>query len=193
MAKSSKQLDSDIAEVLAPTGTQRFLKSEATAFVKQLRAEVRRIGADVTVGRVGTGKYQEISLWGSDADAVALQLEKRGFKRTLLSGSGSAMSPITIVKASTTAHATKKTHAAKSWEEMAADYKRIAKAAREEGGKVKIYPDGSILVLPTKDSDEHFYQDWEADEFKKEIERKYSDLLEHIRFEDLVLAQSQQW
>ena len=191
MAKSSKQLDNDIAEALS-TG-QRLLKSEAAAIVKQLRAEIRRIGADVTVGRVGTGKYQEISLWGSDADAVASQLETRGFKRTPLSGSGSAMSPITIVKASTASHATKKTHATKSWEEMAADYKRIAKAAREEGGKVKISPDGSILVLPTKDSDEYFFQDWEADQFRKEIERDNRELLDHIRFEDLVLAQSQNW
>ena len=100
MAKSSKQLDSDIAEVIATgAGTRGLLKSEAAAFVKQLRAEVRRIGADVTVGRVGAGKYQLISLWGSDAEAVTAQLEKRGFKRTPLSGSGSDMSPITLVKA----------------------------------------------------------------------------------------------
>lgn len=73
-------------------------KGEVTAILKQLRAEAKRIGADVTFGRVGAGKYQEISLWGSDADAIASQLERRGFQRTLLSGIGDRLSPITMVR-----------------------------------------------------------------------------------------------
>ena len=87
-------------------------------------------------------------------------------------------------------HATSK---APSWETIAKDYKRRAKAAREAGGKVKIYPDGSILVQPTKDADEHFYQDWEAYEFREGIEYKHPELLMHLSFEDLVLATSQEW
>ena len=88
-------------------------------------------------------------------------------------------------------------HAAKSgglsWEEIAADYKRRALAARKVGGKVKIYPDGSILVVPTEGSDEYFYQDWQADEFREGIEYKNPELLKYVSFEDLVLAQSQDW
>jgi len=80
-----------------------------------------------------------------------------------------------------------------SWEEIAADYKRRAKAARDAGGKVKIYPDGSILVVPTAGSDEYFYQDWQADELRQDIERRNREVLDHVRFEDLVLAQSQDW
>ena len=87
-------------------------------------------------------------------------------------------------------HATSK---APSWEAIAKDYKRRAKAAREAGGKVKIYPDGSILVVPTEGSDEYFYQDWQADEFREGIEYKYPELLMHLSFEDLVLATSQEW
>lgn len=81
------------------TGQRGIPKSEAAALAKQIRAEVRRIGADVSVGRSGTGKYQTLELWGSDADAVAAQLERRGFARTPLSGLGTQMSPITLVRA----------------------------------------------------------------------------------------------
>lgn len=90
------------------------------------------------------------------------------------------------------AHATR-SKAAPSWEEIAADYKRRAKAAREAGGKVKIYPDGSILVVPTAGSDEYFYQDWQADEFREGIEYKNPELLQYASFDDIVLAQAQDW
>lgn len=90
------------------------------------------------------------------------------------------------------AHSTK-TKRPPTWKQIAADYKRRAAAARKAGGQVKIYPDGSILVHPTKDSDEYFYQDWQADEFRDEITRENRELLDHISFEDLVLAQSQNW
>lgn len=89
------------------------------------------------------------------------------------------------------AHATKSKGL--SWEELAADYKRRAKAAREAGGKVKIYPDGSILVVPTADADEYFFQDWQSDELREDIEKRNREVLEHIRFEDLLLAQAQNW
>ena len=94
-------------------------------------------------------------------------------------------------KASASAHATK--GKGPSWEELAADYKRRAKAAREAGGKVKIYPDGSILVVPTADADEYFFQDWQSDELREDIEKRNREVLEHVRFEDLLLAQSQNW
>lgn len=104
--KTPKQLDREIAEVLGRTSshaTKRvdrgIPRKEATALIKQIRSEVRRIGADVSVGAVGTGTYQQIALWGSDADAVATQLEKRGLSRTPLSGIGTQMSPITLTRA----------------------------------------------------------------------------------------------
>jgi hypothetical protein len=108
--KTKAQLDREIAEALtskpaatstsaARTNPARGIpRADATAWIKQIRAEVRRIGADVTLGRVGTGKYQEIALWGSDANAVTLQLEQRGFQRTTLSGIGTRLSPITVIR-----------------------------------------------------------------------------------------------
>ncbi len=93
--KTDGQLDSEIAEGLGARGIPR---DEMTGVIKQIRSEVRRIGADVTVGRIGTGKYQQLALWGADADAVATQLERRGFRRTPLSGLGTSMSPITLVR-----------------------------------------------------------------------------------------------
>ena len=91
-----------------------------------------------------------------------------------------------------TSHAVRKT-AGRSWKQLAEDYKRIAKAAKEAGGKVKRWSDGSILILPVEGADEYFYQDWQADELVDETKRKYPELLEHISLEDFLLAQSQHW
>ena len=91
-----------------------------------------------------------------------------------------------------TLHAVRK-GAGRSWKQLAEDYKKTAKAAKEAGGKVKRWPDGSILILPVEGADEYFYQDWQADELVDETKRKYPELLEHISLEDFLLAQSQHW
>ena len=89
-------------------------------------------------------------------------------------------------------HAVRK-GAGRSWKQLAEDYKKTAKAAKAAGGKVKRWPDGSILILPVEGADEYFYQDWQADELVDETKRKYPELLEHISLEDYLLAQSQHW
>lgn len=91
---SSAKLDGEIASA----GVRGIPRAEMTALIKQIRSEVKRIGADVAVGRVGAGKYQLLALWGTDAAAVASQLERRGFRRTPLSGLGTQLSPITLVR-----------------------------------------------------------------------------------------------
>ena len=80
-----------------------------------------------------------------------------------------------------------------SWKEIAEDYKRVARAAEAEGGRVKRYPDGSISILPVEGADEYFYQDWQADELLDETKRREKEVLKYISIEDLLLAQSQHW
>jgi hypothetical protein len=80
-----------------------------------------------------------------------------------------------------------------SWKQIAEDYKRRAEAAKAEGGKVKRWPDGSILILPVEGADEYFYQDWQADELIDATKRKEKEVLKYISLEDLLLAQSQEW
>jgi len=80
-----------------------------------------------------------------------------------------------------------------SWKQLAADYKRRARSAEREGGKVVRYPHGDLLILPVKGADEYYYSDWQADELLEKTKREYADLLKHISIEDLLLAQSQEW
>ena len=91
----------------------------------------------------------------------------------------------------TAAHATKAKGS--SWKEIAADYKRRARSAERAGGKVVRYPHGAMLILPTKDSDEYYYEDWQADDLIDRTKRENKELLEDISLEDLLLAQSQNW
>lgn len=97
-APPAKKTDTQVKREITEFTSRGIPRAEATALIKQIRDEVRRIGADVTVGRSGTGKYQLIELWGADANAVAAQLEQRGFRRTALRGLGTKMSPITLSK-----------------------------------------------------------------------------------------------
>src|SRR4029079_1765991 len=87
-------------------------------------------------------------------------------------------------------HATKKPP---TWKQIAADYKRRAKAAEREGGKVVRYPHGDLLILPVKGAEEYYYSDWQADDLIDRTKRENAELLKHISIEDLLLAQSQGW
>ena len=88
-------------------------------------------------------------------------------------------------------HATK---AGPSWKELAADYKRRAQAAREAGGRIKIYPYGAISILPVEGAEsEYYYEDWQYDELIDRTKREYKEMLKYISLEDLLLAQSQEW
>jgi hypothetical protein len=119
-----------------------------------------------------------------------------------------------IQEKAATAHATKKSssrldreiaealakkpgHATKSgpsWKQIAEDYKRRAKAAREAGGHVKIYPYGAISILPVEGAEsDYYYEDWQYDDLINRTKREYKELLKYISIEDLLLAQSQEW
>ena len=80
-----------------------------------------------------------------------------------------------------------------TWKQIAEDYKRTAKAAKAEGGKVKIYPYGAISILPVAGADEYYYEDWQADDLIDRTKRENGKVLDYISIEDLLLAQSQHW
>jgi hypothetical protein len=204
--KSKAQLDREIAQSLASSGEPQlaaiFADPEARkVFGREMRHEIqKRQTSEKTAAGLAArpytvkhavgdrrellGRYATESEARAAADRVGGWIEHEG--RVIY---GQAPTSHATRRRTGRAHATK----GSSWEAVAADYKRRAKAAREAGGKVKIYPDGSILVVPTEGSDEYFYQDWQADEFREGIEYRNSDLLQHVSFEDLVLAQSQDW
>ena len=214
--KSPTKLDREIAQSLAAGGQPQlaaiFADPEATkVFAREMRHEIQKKQAaqqtaaglstrpytvkhaeqfEDRVARMLYGRYPTASDARAQADKIGGWVEYEG--RVIYGRAPSDHSIRSTRSKRRSAHATS-SKAPPSWEAIAVDYKRRAKAAREAGGKVKHYPDGSILVVPTAGSDEYFYQDWQADEFREGIEYKNPELLQYLSFEDLVLAQSQDW
>ncbi|HSX22545.1 MAG TPA: hypothetical protein VLE97_07215 [Gaiellaceae bacterium] len=208
--KSPGQLDREIAQSLAsggqpqlaelfgsPEGRRTFAREMCHEIQKQQTSQKTAVGLAArpftvkhTEGnrRALFGRYATEGEARAQADRIGGWIEHEG--RVVYGQAPAAHARRGHATRQSRSHASSKPP---SWEEIAKDYKRRAKAAREAGGRVKTYPDGSIVVQPTKDADEFFFQDWQADEFREGIEYKNPELLQHVSFEDLVLAQSQEW
>ena len=193
--KSAAQLDAEIAEMLGrvPFGDDPKIRANYQIDPSELRVGQRfdHFGKTVEIVKIGRDKDKTIQIAhrytkpsGRDDFIDYRSFPLRQFYQQHLR-------PIRP------SHATKrdlnKPYKPPTWKQMAADYKRRAKAAEREGGKVVRYPHGDLLILPVEGASEYYYSDWEADELLEKTKRKYPDLLKHISIEDLLLAQSQEW
>lgn len=194
--KSPAQLDAEIAEILGrypyddPSLRQKWMIDPSELHVG-MRFDY--FGQPYEIVKIGRDKDKTIQIAVRHKTSSGKEdfFEHKSFPlRTLYQ---QHLRPLRGAKS----HATKQTSSTgkkpPSWKQMAADYKRRAKAAERAGGKVVRYPHGDLLILPVEGASEYYYSDWQADELLEKTKREYADLLKHISIEDLLLAQSQEW